>query len=343
MPLERRYHLFYLEGIMILVTGASGHIGNVLAALLYQNGHKDLRLMVRGSGTAHIEPYAREIVRADICDADAVMKAVEGCSDVFHLAASIQMTSARKQRLYDINVGGTRNVVKACLAHGVKRLVHMSSIHALERGDGGVVDETLDVSGCQPTDEYGRTKVLGTGAVLDACEKGLDAVIVYPTGVIGPYDFRKSFSGTMFKKYMTSRSPVHFYFDGGYDFVDVRDVADGIYRAWQYGEKGQGYILAGGRCKIREVIETVGRSAGRSFKMVRMPLFAVRAAAAVVPALCALTGREPILTQDTVDILMSGSQISAAKARERLGYAPRPISESIRDAVQWHMEQTSAV
>ena len=113
---------------MILVTGASGHIGNVLAALLYQNGYKDLRLMVRGSCTAHIEPYAKEIVRADICDEDAVMKAVEGCSDVFHLAASIQLTGARKQRLHDVNVGGTRNVVKACLAHGVKRLVHVSSI-----------------------------------------------------------------------------------------------------------------------------------------------------------------------------------------------------------------------
>ncbi len=327
---------------MILITGASGHIGNVLARLLYQNGYKDLRLMVRGSSTAHIEPYAKEIVRADICDADAVMKAVEGCTDVFHLAASIQLTGSNKQRLHDINVGGTRNVVKACLTHGVKRLVHVSSIHALERGDGGVVDEEVDVESCQPTDEYGRTKVLSTAAVLEACEKGLDAVIVYPTGVIGPYDFRESFSGTMFKKYMTSRSPIHFYFDGGYDFVDVRDVADGIYRAWQHGEKGQGYILAGGRCKIREVIETVGHSAGRRFKMVRMPLPAVRAAAAVVPALSALAGREPILTQDTVDILVSGSQISNAKAQERLGYAPRPIPDSIRDAVQWHMEQSAS-
>jgi len=328
---------------MILVTGASGHIGNVLAALLYQNGYKDLRLMVRGTNTAHIEPYAKEIVRADICDADAVMKAVEGCTDVFHLAAAIQLTGAHKQRLYDINVGGTRNVISACLAHGVKRLVHVSSIHALEQGAGCAVDEAVDVSGCQPSDEYGRTKVLATQAVLEACEKGLDAVIVYPTGVIGPFDYRESFSGTMFRKYITSRSPVHFYFDGGYDFVDVRDVAEGIYRAWQYGEKGQGYILAGGRCTIREVIETLGHSAGRRFKMVRVPLPVVRAAAAVAPALCALAGREPILTQDTVDILVSGSQISDAKARERLGYAPRPIPDSIRDAVKWHMEQGKAV
>ena len=137
--------------------------------MLYQNGYQDLRLMVRGTNTAHIEPYAKEIVRADICDADAVMKAVEGCTDVFHLAAAIQLTGAHKQRLHDINVGGTRNVVDACLAHGVKRLVHVSSIHALEQG----IAARWTNSGCirrQPSDEYGRTKVLSTQAVLKVKE-----------------------------------------------------------------------------------------------------------------------------------------------------------------------------
>ena len=327
---------------MILVTGASGHIGNVLATLLYQNGYKDLRLMVQGTRTAHIERYAKEIVRADICDAEAVSEAVKGCTDVFHLAATIQLTGANKKRLFDINVGGTRNVAQACLMHGVKRLVHVSSIHALERGDGGVVDEKQDMAGCQPSDEYGRSKLLGTEAVLEACEKGLDTVVVYPTGVIGPYDYRSSFAGTMFKKYMASKNGLHLYFDGAYDFVDVRDVADGIYRAWRDGETGQGYILAGGRCSVREMIETVGRCAGRDFRTVRVPLFVVRAAAAVVPAISALAGRPPILTQDTVDILVSGSRISDGKARERLGYAPRPVSESLSDAVKWYMDQSAA-
>jgi dihydroflavonol-4-reductase len=324
---------------MILVTGASGHIGNVLAGLLYQKGYRDLRLMVQGHNTAHIEKYAREIVQVDICDAEAVSKAVEGCTDVFHLAGYIQVDRSNLKRLYDINVGGTRNIVQACIKHGVKRLVYASSIHALAPVGGQEIDETLDMSCSCPSDDYGRSKLQGTEAVLEACGQGLDAVIVYPTGVIGPYDYRSSFAGTMFRKYMRSQRGMHLYFDGGYDFVDVRDVADGIFRAWQSGEPGQGYILAGDRCSVREMIETVGRSAGRDFKTVRVPLFLVRLGAAVVPVLSALAGKPPILTQDTVDLLVSGDKISAEKARTRLGYAPRPISESLSDAVKWYMDQ----
>lgn len=328
---------------MILVTGASGHIGNVLAALLYKNGYKDLRLMVQGRNTEHIDQYAKEIVRVDICDANAVAEAVKGCTDVFHLAGYIQVDRSNLKRLYDINVGGTRNIVQACLQYGVKRLVYASSIHALAPAEGNYIDESLVDMACScPSDDYGRSKRRGTEAVLEACEKGLDAVIVYPTGVIGPYDYRSSLAGSMFRKYMKAQRDMHLYFDGGYDFVDVRDVADGLYRAWQFGEKGQGYILAGDRCTIREMIETVGRSAGRDFKTVRVPLFLVRAGAMVVPVLCALTGKPPVLTQDTVDLLVSGDKISAEKAKERLGYAPRPVAESLSDAVKWYMEQSAS-
>lgn len=327
---------------MILITGASGHIGNVLAALLYQNGHTDLRLMVQGKITAHIEPYAKEIVRVDICDPKAVSEAVRGCTDVFHLAGYIQVDRSNKKRLFDINAGGTRNVAQACIEHGVKRLVHVSSIHALVPVNGGALDES-QVEACgSPPDDYGRSKLEGTKAVLDACKQGLDAVIVYPTGVIGPYDYRASLAGTMLQKYMKAPGNTHLYFDGGYDFVDVRDVADGIMRAWQLGEKGQGYILAGDRCTLRDMIETIGRSAGRNYKTVRMPLFLVRAGAVVAPIYYALAGRQPVLTQDTVDLLVSKDKISADKAKAKLGYAPRPVAESLGDAVRWYMERSAS-
>lgn len=325
---------------MILITGASGHIGNVLAALLYQNGYRDLRLMVQGKNTAHIERYAKEIVRADICDPKAVSEAVKGCTDVFHLAATIQLTSANKKRLFDINVGGVRNVVQACLEHGVKRLVHVSSIDALTPEDGDCIDESIDMGKSRPTDDYGRSKLQGTTTVLEACGKGLNAVIVYPTGVIGPYDFRSSLGSSMIRKYISAPHRTHLYFDGGFDFVDVRDVADGIFRAWQHGESGQGYILSGDRCSIRDLIEVVGRSAGREFKTVRVPLFLVRASAAVAPLFYTLAGRPPVLTQNTVDILVSGVKISDKKAKTDLGYAPRPVAESLSDAVKWYQEQS---
>ena len=191
---------------MILVTGASGHIGNVLVALLYEKGYRDLRLMVQSRNTAHIETYAKEIIRADIRDPKAVADAVRGCSDVFHLAGFIQVSRANKRRLFDINVEGTRNVALACLQHGVKRLVHVSSIHALMPPDGNVIDEMLDMAQSCPTDDYGRSKLMGTAAVLDAVKSGLNAVVVYPTGVIGPFDYRSSLAGMMFRKYIDRKS-----------------------------------------------------------------------------------------------------------------------------------------
>ena len=111
---------------------------------------------------------------------------------------------------------------------------------------------------------------------------------------------------------------------------------------WTCGMWRMGYILAGDRCTLRDMIETVGRSAGREFKTMRVPLFVVRAGAAVAPVFYALAGRPPVLTQDTVDLLVSGDKITADKAKAKLGYAPRPVAESLSDAVKWYKERSAS-
>lgn len=323
---------------MILVTGARGHIGNVLVRLLYEKGHKDMRLMVHSGDVSFIEPYAKEIVRCDICDADAVEEAVRGCTDVFHLAGFIHMTGSEKQQLYDINVTGVKNIVRACTACGVRRLVHVSSIHALSPDDSRTIHESVEADLKRCGDEYSRTKLLGTMEVIKACEtSGLDAVVVYPTGVIGPYDYRSSMTGIMFKKYISASGP-QLCFEGRFDFVDVRDVAEGIYLAWQRGRKGQGYILSGSQCSIPEMIEMIGKCKGQSLKTLRVPTFAVKACAMVMPVYYTLTKKTPVITRETVDVMVSGVQISNEKARNELGFSPRPLEQTLRDTVKWHEE-----
>jgi len=327
---------------MILVTGARGHIGNVLVRLLYNKGFHDLRLMVSGGDAAYIEPYAKEIVRCDIRDAKAVDDAVSGCSDVFHLAGHIHMSGSENQKLYDINVGGTKNIVAACKKHGVKRLVYVSSIHALTPSADNVIDETVDMDVSLCADEYSRTKLLGTLEVLNACADGLDAVVVFPTGVIGPYDYRTSMAGRMFRKYIGAKG-ARLCFKGKFDFVDVRDVADGIYRAWRYGVKGQGYILSGEECGIGEMIKMIARCSGREVKTINLPVSLVKACAGALSVYYRIAKKTPILTKETVDIVVSDVKISNDKAKKTLGFIPRPLEDTMRDTVDWHCsaERTS--
>jgi dihydroflavonol-4-reductase len=325
---------------MILVTGARGHIGNVLVKHLYDNGHRDLRLMVQGGDTSFVEPYAKEIVRCDIRDATAVDDAVRGCTDVFHLAGYIHMSGTDKQKLNEINVGGVTNIVNACIKHGVSRLVYVSSIHALIPSAENKIDESVnpDLSLCG--DEYSRTKLAGTLIVMDACEhRNLNAVTVFPTGVIGPFDYRSSMTGSMFKKYVGARG-TKLCFAGKYDFVDVRDVADGIYRAWQCGKMGEGYILSGEECTISHMIRLIGRCAGRELKTADVPVFVVKAVAGVMDVYYRLAKKTPIITRETIEVMISGVKISNEKAKAELGFFPRSLEETMRDTVEWHCQTT---
>lgn len=321
---------------MILITGAGGHIGNVLVKYLYSKGLKDLRIFaLENEDISHISKYVKEVVRGDIRDSYAVSTAVRGCEYVFHLAGLVQLSGKHKKVIYDINVGGTKNVVQACLEKGVKRLLHVSSVHALKLPDTGCIDETLDPVVSNLNGAYAKSKAMATIEVMNAIQKGLDAVIVFPSGVIGPYDFRSSFTGSAIKGYIDAKK-TQYYFNGKYDFVDVRDVADGIYRAWKYGEKGQGYIISGSVSSLEEIIKAVEQSTGNTIKRRRVPQILVRTAAFLAPAYYAIVRKKPILSKYSIDVLISNSNISCDKAQKILGYKPRPLIKTIKDMVRWH-------
>ncbi len=321
---------------MILITGAGGHIGNVLAKHLYKKGYKDLRFFVHPSeDISHIQKYAKEIVRGDIRDSFAVSAAVRGCEYVFHLAGLVKITGVRKKLVLDVNAGGTRNVVQACLEKKVKRLLYVSSVHALRDPQTGCIDETLDSDINNLYGAYARSKAMATIEVMNAIQKGLDAVIVFPSGVIGPYDFGASYTGSAIKGYIDAKK-TQYYFDGKYDFVDVRDVADGIFRAWKYGEKGQGYIISGSVSSLEQIIEAVEKSTGNEIKRKKISPLLVKTAAVLAPVYYAIVRKKPVLSKYSIDVLMGNSQISSDKAKEKLGYKARPLIRTIRDMVRWH-------
>lgn len=322
---------------MVLITGAGGHIGNVLVKHLYRKGHRDLRLFVQPKeDISYIEKYAKEVIRGDIRDPFAVSSAVRGCEDVFHLAGMVKISGVKKRKVYEVNVDGTVNIVNACLEKGVDRLLYVSSVHALKEPKKGSITEVLDPDINNLNGAYAKSKAMATVEVMNAIQKGLDAVIVFPSGVIGPFDFKTSYTGSAIKGYISAKK-TQYYFDGKYDFVDVRDVVDGIFRAWRFGEKGQGYIISGSVSSLEEIIEAVEKTTGNKITRRRVPAFIVKLAALLAPIYYKIARKKPVLSKYAIDVLMSNSQISSQKAEEKLGYKPRPMMKTIKDIVRWHI------
>jgi dihydroflavonol-4-reductase len=323
---------------MILVTGATGHIGNVLIRRLLKDGERVRALVWRGEDTAPLQGLDLERVEGDVLDPESLDRALQGIDRVYHLAGIISIMPGRSRLVWQVNVEGTRNVLAAARRAGVRRLVYTSSIHAIARAPHGVpIDESLGFDPGNPYGEYDRSKAAASLEVQKAAAEGLDAVIVCPTGVIGPYDFRGSEMGEVLRGAAEAR-PM-FYVEGAYDFVDVRDVADGLIAAEARGRAGESYLLAGHRITVREIIAGVRAATGRAFASIRIPLGLARLASRVTPLYYRLTRSKPRFTPYSLEVLQSNSVISRLKAERELGYRPRPIAETIADTVRWFLEQ----
>jgi dihydroflavonol-4-reductase len=322
---------------MILVTGATGHIGNVLVRKLIESGKSVRALILPGENCLPLAGLEIEQVEGDITQPATLEKAFKGIDTVYHLAGMISILPGNYALLRRINVQGTTHVIQACIRAGVRRLVYTSSIHALARTSQGVViDETIPFDLDNPFGEYDRTKAEATLAVLEAAKEGLDSVIVCPTGVIGPYDYRKSEMGQLILDCVEEKPQL--YVDGAYDFVDVRDVADGLVMASENGRSGESYILAGERISVSSMLDTLQKAAGLRFFKIRLPMSLARFAAHFTPAFYRLTHTKPRFTAYSLEVLESNSVISYEKARHSLGYSPRSLQITLADTASWFRE-----
>ena len=322
---------------MILVTGATGHIGNVLIRKLLEQGEKVRALVWRGEDTTPIKDLDVEQVEGDVLDPASLEPAMRGVETVYHLAGIISIMPGRNPLVWKVNVEGTRNVLEAARRARVRRLVYTSSIHAIARAPHGVtMDESLGFDQNNPYGEYDRSKAAASLKVQKAATEGLDAVIVCPTGVIGPYDFRGSEMGEVIRS--ASEARTMFYVEGAYDFVDVRDVADGMIAAHAYGRRGESYILSGQKLSVRYLLETVREVTGKAFASFKMPFSLAEFAAKFTPYYYRWSKAKPRFTPYSLEVLQSNSNISHAKAARELGYQSRPAIETIADTVRWFFE-----
>jgi dihydroflavonol-4-reductase len=327
---------------MNLVTGATGHIGNVLVRQLVEKGEKVRALILRGEDLLPLKGLDVETVIGDVLDCESLRTAFEGVQKVFHLAGIISIMPGKNELVRRVNVEGTCNVLRTAIQTGVRRLIYTSSIHAIVRTPHGVeIDERLPFDPNNPVGEYDRSKAEATLAVQEAVKHGLDgsfldAVIVCPTGVIGPYDYRGSEMGQLIRD-CAERKP-QLYVDGAYDFVDVRDVARGLILASEKGRPGESYILSGEHITVPHLLEAIGEITGKSFFSVKVPLNLAHAVARIMPLYYRLTNTKPRITPYALETLRSNSTISHAKAERELGYQPRPLREALTDTIRWFRE-----
>jgi dihydroflavonol-4-reductase len=322
---------------MILVTGATGHIGNVLIRKLLDKGERVRALVWRGEDTTPIKDLDVEKVEGDVLDPASLEPALRGVDSVYHLAGIISIMPGRNPLVWKVNVEGTRNMLIAACQAGIRRLVYTSSIHAIARAPHGMaMDESLGFDQNNPYGEYDRSKAAASLEVQKAVTAGLDAVIVCPTGVIGPFDFRGSEMGEVIRS--ASEARTMFYVEGAYDFVDVRDVADGLIAAQAQGRRGESYILSGQKISVRYMLETVREVTGKAFSSIKIPFSLAELAARFTPWYYQRTKAKPRFTPYSLEVLQSNSNISHAKAALELGYHARPLKETITDTVRWFFE-----
>lgn len=321
----------------VLVTGATGHIGNVLVRELLSRG-KNVRVVVPPfEDTTPLDGLNVEMVEGDVCKIDSLIQAFKGMDVVYHLAGIISILPGKNELLHQVNVVGTRNVVEACLRTGVRRLVYTSSIHAVKEPTHGIViDETCPYDPDNVLGDYAKCKAQATLEVLKGEGWGLDAVIVCPTGVIGPYDYKISEMGQLILNFM--KGDLNAYVDGAYDFVDVRDVATGLILACEKGRSGESYILSGQQITVRDLLLMLEEITGVKAPSFKVPVWLARSVGKVAAVYYRLTKSKPLFTVYSIDVLASNSLISSEKARRELGYSTRSIRESVEDAVSWFIQ-----
>ena len=321
-----------------VITGASGQIGGVLTrALANKYGPRQVRAIFRKRrGTAADLDIAW--VKGDILNKQSLIAAFAGAETVYHLAALVSIGSVRAREFHRTNVLGTRNVVEAALECGVRRLVHVSSIHAYDQHP---LDKVLDESR-RPVDSprhlpYDRSKAAGEVEVRRGIARGLDAVILNPTSVLGPYDGAPSPMGQLFLDLHRRRLPA--LIAGGYDWVDVRDVVAATMAAETQARCGENYLLSGHWHTVRELADLTQQATGVPAPRLQFPMFAARLWAPCQVVLDRCRGRRPLYTPVSVRVMAHGNRrISSAKAQAELGFHPRSLAESIGDTYRWFDE-----
>ena len=321
-----------------VVVGGDGHLGNTLIRQLLRQGRSVRCLVLPGSANGALLGLGAEVAEGNLLDPPSLDRLFQGLPPdqvtVFHTAGLVSIASRPRQAVYDVNVRGTGNLLAACRRHGVRRIIYTSSVHAIPEALRGVVmtePETLAPE--QVVGQYAQTKAVATQMVLDSRGEGLSPVVVYPAGIIGPFDFGHGHLTQLIRDYLAGRLVACV--GGGYNFVDVRDVAAGMVSAADTAPGGESFILSGHYADIPHLLALLHRLSGRPPVKTVLPRWFARATAPLSECYYALRRQPPLYTSYSLYTLWSNAAFSCEKAERVLHYRRRPLEETLRDTVDW--------
>ncbi len=319
---------------LYIITGANGHLGSTLVREL-QGKDCQVRGLVLPTEQATDQGNV-QYFRGDVTKKDSLAPLLEGVQArdavLIHTAGIVDISQEATPQMYEVNVNGTKNVAALCREKGL-RMVYVSSVHAIPEGDRlDLITEVEHFSPETVEGGYAKTKAEATQAVMDAVKAGLDAVIVHPSGILGPYDTSSNHIVQMVKDYMRGRLPACV--RGGYDFVDVRDVAQGCLLAAESGKTGNCYILSNRHYDAKDILAMVRHISGGR-KLPTLPLWMAKLAVPFLAAWAKLTKRRPLYTPYSLHTLQANDRFSHDKATAELRYQPRDLRQTIADTVAW--------
>ncbi|MDR1735460.1 MAG: NAD-dependent epimerase/dehydratase family protein [Oscillospiraceae bacterium] len=320
--------------ISILVTGSTGYVGTVLIKTLYDAGYPVSALALPGEDVSYIKPYS-QVRYADVCDYEALEREATGFDVVVHLAGIVDITTRNRAKMRNVNIGGTCNVANLCKMHGMK-MIYCSSVHAIPSlPKNETMAETKDFDPSKVKGLYGKTKAEATRRVLEMTHDGLDAMIAFPSGIIGPNERRASNIGQMIVDFLCGGLTA--YLDGQYNFVDVRDVANGILGMIEHWKSGECYILSGNVITVEQMLGEIARSSGKRMLRVKLPYWFVLGTSFFSEFYYFILRKKPLYTHYSVKTLRSNCNFSNMKACREIGFRARPIQESLDDMTRWIM------
>ena len=329
-----------MSGRIYIVTGAAGFLGGTVCRQLLERGEKVRAFVLPGDPAAKDIPDSAEVVYGDLCDRESLEKLFtvpEGMkSIVLHIASIVTVDPSYNQKVIDVNVGGTKNIISMCLAHPeCEKLVYCSSTGAIPEAlkgsrirEVGFFDEDK-VEGC-----YSMSMAMATQAVLDAVnERGLNACVVHPSGIMGPEDFAVGETTGTLIKIIGGEMPMGI--SGTFNLCDVRDLAAGMIAAADHGRQGECYILGNEAIGFKEFCRLVSEEANCKAPKAFLPISVANLIAKISEMRAKRTGVKPLMTTFSVYNLARNNEFDSSKAKRELGYRTRSYRETIHDEIKW--------
>lgn len=322
-------------GNTYFITGINGFLGRTLASTLLESGNEVHGLRLPGDKSNLIDGVTYYL--GDVGKIYSLMRFMRTAASkeavLIHCAGRVSIAS-EDPMLWKVNVDGTRNIVDLCEKYGIRKLIYISSVHAIaELSNGEMIKETNRFSASLVRGAYGKSKAEATCYVKKAIQHGMHASIIHPSGIIGPEDYSGGYMTELIRFYLRHGLPLAV--EGGYDFVDVRDVAEGIIRCAELNEYGEDYILSNEYISVKRMFDILANITGKRKVWGSIPLSWMERVAPLCEKTFPHLGIPELVTPYSVYTLGSNGHFSHEKANDRLGYHPRPIEETLTDVVKW--------